>query len=50
VTDLGTLAVTTGYNRLRYWRLLKDIGSQGTKETRDWMALARHDRRERAAS
>jgi hypothetical protein len=37
VTDLGTLAITTGYNRLPYWQLVKDIGSQASKETRDWM-------------
>lgn len=38
VTDLGTLALTAGYNRLPYWQLLKDIGSQGTKSTRDFMS------------
>jgi hypothetical protein len=38
VTDLGTLAITTGYNRLPYWQLVKDIGSQASKETRDWMS------------
>lgn len=37
VTDLGTLAMNTGYNRLPYWQLLKDIGSQASKGTRDWM-------------
>lgn len=38
VTDLGTLAITTGYNHLPYWQLMKDIGSQASKETREWMA------------
>lgn len=38
VTDLGTLAITTGYNRLPYWQLVKDIGAQASGETRDWMA------------
>lgn len=38
VTDLGTLAMNTGYNRLPYWQLVKDIGSQASKETRDWMS------------
>lgn len=38
VTDLGTLAITAGYNRLPYWQMVKDIGSQGSKETREWMA------------
>jgi hypothetical protein len=35
VTDLGTLAITTGYNRLPYWQLLKDVGSNVVP---DWMA------------
>jgi hypothetical protein len=38
VTDLGTLAITAGYNRLGYWRLLRDIGSQASKQTREFMA------------
>lgn len=38
VTDLGTIAITTGYNRLPYWQLIKDIGSQASKETRDFMS------------
>lgn len=38
VTDVGTLALTAGYNRLSYWRLLKDVGSQASKETRDFMS------------
>lgn len=38
VTDLGTLAVTAGYNRLPYWQLLKDIGAQTSSEARDFMA------------
>lgn len=37
MADLGTLAVTTGYNRLGFWSLIKNIASQGTKETRDFM-------------
>jgi hypothetical protein len=37
VTDLGTLALTAGYNRLPYWQLVKDIGSQASKDTREWM-------------
>jgi hypothetical protein len=37
VTDLGTLALTAGYNSLPYWQLVKDIGSQGSKDTREWM-------------
>jgi hypothetical protein len=39
VTDLGTLAMTAGYNRLPYWQLIKDIGSQASKETREWMSV-----------
>lgn len=38
ITDLGTLALTAGYNKLGYWQLVKDIGSQASKETRDWMS------------
>jgi hypothetical protein len=38
VTDLGTLAITAGYNRLPYWQLLKDVAAQGSKDTRDFMA------------
>jgi hypothetical protein len=38
VTDLGTLAITAGYNRLPYWQLMKDIGAQNFKETRDFMS------------
>ncbi len=37
--DLGTLAVTAGYNRLPYWQLIKDIGRQGTAEAREFMAV-----------
>lgn len=43
VTDLGTLAITTGYNRLPYWQLVKDIGTQispfkNGKEARQFMS------------
>lgn len=38
-SDLGTLAVTAGYNRLPYWQLIKDIGRQGTAESREFMAV-----------
>lgn len=38
VTDLGTLAMTTGYNRLPYWQLIKNIGAQASKENREWMS------------
>ncbi len=37
ITDLGTLVMNTGYNRLPYWRLMADIARQGSKETRDFM-------------
>ena len=38
--DMGTLAVTTGYNKLGYWQLLKDIGTQfkDHAEVRDFMS------------
>lgn len=38
VNDLGTLLMTTGYNKLPYWQLVKNIGSQASKETRDFMS------------
>lgn len=38
VTDLGTLAITAGYNRLPYWQLLKDVAAQTSKDSRDFMA------------
>lgn len=38
VSDLGTLAITTGYNRLPYWDLVKNIGAQADGDTRAWMA------------
>lgn len=38
LTDLATVAVTTGYNNMSYLELLHDIGRQGfSKEARDWM-------------
>jgi hypothetical protein len=37
-SDLGTLAVTAGYNRLPYWQLVRDIGRQGTAEAREFMS------------
>ena len=37
VTDLGTMAITTGYNRLSYWDLFKNIGAQGKKDVRDFL-------------
>lgn len=38
-SDLGTLAVTAGYNRLPFWQVLKDIGGAGTKEAKEFMSL-----------
>jgi hypothetical protein len=38
MTDVATLAITTGYNRMSYWEVLKDVGRQvGSKEAREWM-------------
>lgn len=37
VTDVGTLVMNTGFNQLPYWGLVKDIGTQASKETREWM-------------
>lgn len=38
-SDLGTLAITAGYNRLPYWQIIKDIGRAGTKEGREFMSV-----------
>jgi hypothetical protein len=38
VTDLGTLAITAGYNRLPYWQLVKDIGTAATADAKDFMS------------
>jgi hypothetical protein len=32
------VAITTGYNRLPYWQLVKDIGAQTSKANREWMS------------
>jgi len=38
MTDVATVAITTGYNRMSYWEVLKDVGRQvGSKEAREWM-------------
>jgi hypothetical protein len=39
VNDLGTVLMNTGYNKLPYWQLIQDIGSQASKETREWMSV-----------
>jgi hypothetical protein len=38
ITDVGTMFVSTGYNKLPYFELLKNIGKQGSKDTRDFLA------------
>lgn len=37
--DLGTLAITAGYNRLPYWQMIKDIGRAGTAEAKEFMSV-----------
>lgn len=37
ITDLGTLVVTAGYNRLSYFDTLKNIGRQASPEVRDFL-------------
>lgn len=37
VTDLGTIAISTGYNKLSYWDLFKNIGGQAKKANRDFL-------------
>lgn len=39
VTDIGTYFITVGYNKLGYWQALKNIGAQGSKETREFLAM-----------
>lgn len=38
VTDLGTLVMNTGYNRLPYWQLVKDIGRNMTGAGKEFMS------------
>lgn len=37
ITDLGTLAVTTGYNKLSYWDLFKNTAALSKAETREFL-------------
>lgn len=37
VTDIGTLFITTGYNKLPYWDLFRNIGGQTKRETRQFL-------------
>ena len=37
VTDIGTLVITTGYNKLSYWELFRNTSGQGNKATRDFL-------------
>ena len=38
ITDLGTLAVTAGYNKLPYWQVLKDVaGTAKSSEQREFL-------------
>jgi len=37
LTDLSTMMVTTGYNKLSYWDLFKNVTKQTSKETRDFL-------------
>jgi hypothetical protein len=37
ITDVGTLMVTTGYNKLGYWNTLKNVGKQASPEVRDFL-------------
>src|SRR5690606_24928390 len=36
ITDLGTLAVTTGYNKLPYWDMLKNVITAGGKNAKEF--------------
>lgn len=37
ITDVGTLMVTAGYNRLGYWQTLKNVGKQASPEVREFL-------------
>ncbi len=37
ITDVGTLMVTAGYNRLGYWQTLKNVGKQASPEVRQFL-------------
>lgn len=37
LTDLGTYAVTVGYNKLSYWDAFTNIGGAMTKDTKDFL-------------
>lgn len=37
ITDVGTLMVTTGYNKLPYWDVLKNVGKQASPEVREFL-------------
>ncbi|MDP2074639.1 hypothetical protein [Hydrogenophaga sp.] len=37
ITDVGTLMVTSGYNKLGYWQTLKNVGKQASPEVREFL-------------
>ena len=37
LTDVGTIALTAGYNKLPYWDLFRNIGGQAKKANRDFL-------------
>ena len=37
ITDVGTLMVTAGYNKLGYWQTLKNVGKQASPEVREFL-------------
>lgn len=37
LTDLSTMMVTTGYNKLSYWDLFRNVTKQTSKDTRDFL-------------
>jgi hypothetical protein len=38
ITDIGSMLVTTAYNKLPYWQMLGNIARQGSKDTREFLA------------
>jgi hypothetical protein len=39
ITDLGTFFATAGYNKLPYFKAIGNIARQGSKDTRDFLAM-----------
>lgn len=38
ISDIPTMLLTSGYNKLGYWQTIKNIGAQASKENRDFLS------------